>query len=468
MAQRLLFPALYALEVLGKLPDGPIIGYALEDWSDQKFRSHIREGIEAQATKVREGAWKSLASRLRYMSGALTLKDVKRLADVVTGPALFYLALPPGLFAQAATALAKGGLQEDGDGFRRLVIEKPFGHDVASAGELNSQLHEHWREEQIFRIDHFLGKETVQNLLVFRFSNRFLEPVLNCHHVEQVQITVAETLGLEGRYRYYDGIGCLRDMLQNHLMQLFTLTAIEPPSVWDADVLRGHKVEVLKSVRPLRFDDLIEHAARGVYTGGESNGERVPGYRDEPGIAEDSRTETFAALKFHIDNWRWSGVPFYLRSGKRLAADVSEIAIQFKEPPTKLFQRTPIEQVDPNWLVFRLQPHESIDLVAQAKVPGLDLETHDVILHTEYSREEHDSSAYEQLILDVIEGDHTPFLRFDEVEEAWRILEPVLEAWEKGQPEEYVAGSRGPNSQYRLLEHGHVWRPIVDPTGIGH
>jgi glucose-6-phosphate 1-dehydrogenase len=465
MARRLLFPALYELEVRGRLPAGPIVGYALEDWDDDRFRDAVRAGIAAQVPAVQDAAWRSLSGRMQYLSGQLDAAGLGRLGAKIDGAAIFYLALPPGLFAQAATALADAGLHDGGGAARRLVIEKPFGHDRASAEALNAQLHARWREDQIFRIDHFLGKETVQNLLVFRFSNRFLEPVLNSHHIAQVQITVAETLGLEGRYRYYDGIGCLRDMLQNHLMQLFTLTAIEPPSLYDADVLRDHKVEVLKSVRPFTAAALDGSAARGVYTAGHIGSEAVPGYREEPGIPAGSSTETFAALKFHVDNWRWTGVPFYLRSGKRLAAGLSEIAIQFREPPTRLFQRTAIEQVDPNWLVFRLKPHESIDLIAQAKVPGLALEAHDVTLHADYRREDdRDSAAYEQLILDVIEDDHTSFLRFDEVEEAWRLLDPILQAWGDGQPEPYAAGSRGPDGQDRLLEPGHAWRPIAEPS----
>jgi glucose-6-phosphate 1-dehydrogenase len=372
------------------------------------------------------------------------------------------------MFADAARSLARARLDGERTGWRRLVIEKPFGTSLESALELNAQLHRDWSEEQIYRIDHYLGKETVQNLLVFRFANRFLDPVLNSHHVAQVQITAAETIGIEGRYRYYDGIGALRDMIQNHLMQLFTLTAIEPPALWDAEVLRSHKVEVLKAVRPVAPEDAAAVASRGQYVSGRVNGSQVLGYRDEEGVPDDSETETFAAVKFFVDNWRWKDVPFYLRSGKRLARDVTEIAIQFREPATWLFRETPLEHVEPNWLIFRIRPRESVQLTALAKQPGLELETRQVALEAGYARaSDQPASAYEQLLLDLLEGDTTPFLRFDEVEWAWRVLQPVLDAWEAGAPELYRSGDEGPRSQHAILEAGHEWRPLRTTAAHG-
>ena len=461
LTRRLLAPALYRLHTIGKLPNLAIHGYAVEDWSSEHFRDHIHESLKAFARDFREDDWPGFATHLSYTKGDITAAQLTQLKDQVKGPVLFYLALPPQLFAQAAQGLGQAGLADEGQGWRRLVVEKPFGWNLASAEALRQSLHTTWQESQILRIDHFLGKETVQNLMVFRFANRFLEPVWNSDHIAQVQITAAETLGLEGRFRYYDSAGALRDMLQNHLMQLFTLTAMEPPSVWDGEVLRDHKVEVLRSVRPIEAGRVNRHAVRGQYVAGQGAGQKVPGYLEEKGIPGNSITETFAALKLYVDNWRWRGVPFYLRSGKRLAADYWEIAIGFKEVPARLFETASIEPIPANWLVFRMKPDECIDLVAWAKEPGLEVKTRKVVLSTPYKLAgDVEFSAYEQLLLDAFEGDRSHFLRSDEVEWAWRILDPVISAWESGNPGLYVAGSQGPDAQNRLLEDGHVWRKI--------
>jgi glucose-6-phosphate 1-dehydrogenase len=465
LTQRLLMPALYRLHRLGLTPGLRIVGYAKEDWSRQRFEHHIHKALKAFAPDYAAGAWRRFSKQLDYVGGELVPADLARLKDELAPTALFYLALPPPLFGPAAQALGEAGFADaPRGGWRRLVVEKPFGTDLASAQKLREQMHAHWDETQILRIDHFLGKEATQNLMVFRFANRFLEPVWNARHIAQVQITYAETLGVEKRAAYYDHIGALRDMLQNHLMQLFSLVAIEPPASWDdADVLRNHKVEVLRSVERIDPRDVDRSAVRGQYRAGKLGRRKLAAYRSEPGVARDSRIETFAALRLQIDNWRWQGVPFYLRSGKRLASDASEIAVQFHAVPGALPGGM---RVDNNWLVFRMKPQQGMHLLANAKLPGLKLSGHQITLSAPYFKEdEQEFSAYEQLLLDAVGGERSHFLRFDEVEWSWRLLEPVLKHWQKGTPDFYAAGSEGPASQKRLLDAGQHWRPIALPDG---
>ncbi|PSR21743.1 MAG: glucose-6-phosphate dehydrogenase [Sulfobacillus acidophilus] len=457
LTYRLLMPAIFRLHQMGQWLS-PVVGYAPDAWDDNAFKEHVHTGLKEFVPSFDEKTWDTFSLLLSFQRGELAGKDFEGLSKAVgDGPAVFYLALPPSLFGTAAQGLADAKLNTALNGARRLVVEKPFGHDLASAETLRMQLHQGWQEEQIFRIDHFLGKETAQNLLVFRLTNRFLESIWDAEHIRSVQITYAETLGLEGRWRYYDQAGALRDMLQNHLMQLFTLVAMDPPATWAADSLHNHKTEVLRAVRPIEPSEVDQRAVRGQYLAGTVAEQAVPGYLQEPHIPAQSTTETFAALKLWVDNWRWHGVPFYLRSGKRLARDYAEVAIQLKEVPRGLFG-----EGHENWLIFRMKPDEAIDMVVWSKEPGLVLNTRRRILSTPYRRqEEMEYSAYEQLLLAVLQGDRTPFPRYDEVEEAWRIVDPVLQAWAHGRPHGYPAGSEGPSQQDQLMQSGIAWRHLL-------
>jgi glucose-6-phosphate 1-dehydrogenase len=410
-----------------------------------------------------------LARRLHFLRGDLNEAEAyerlrERLRDTAGMPAnlVFYLAVAPRHYGEVADNLAAQGLHEQGKGWTRLVVEKPFGFDLESASILDERLHRCFAEDQIYRIDHYLGKSTVQNVLVFRFANLMLEPLWNRNYIDHVQISHSEARGIEERAGFYDGVGALRDMIQSHMLQMLTLVAMEPPPSLDAEALRDEKVKVLRSIRPIPRQAVHAHAFRAQYRGGEVDGEKLPGYLEEPGVAHSSTTETYAALKLYIDNWRWRNVPFYLRTGKRMAETSSLISIRFKHPPQQLFRHTAIEQLKPNWILLNIQPNECMRVEIQVKQPGLQMRT---------QTERLDAStctigashidAYEALILDVIEGDHSLFLRYDEVNWAWQVVDPVLKLWvtERDYIHTYPAGSWGPHEATRLFDRDDQdWR----------
>ena len=463
LTKRLLFPAIHRLMSTGRVSASTrLIGFAMEDWTTEQFLANLHDGVSSYGDGVDETVWAQISSTATYVKGELDGAHVGALTSLITGPAVFYLALPPPLFGTAATALGEVGLADETSGWRRLVIEKPFGTSLDTAAALQTQLRTHWQEQQLFRIDHFLGKDTVQNMLVFRLANRFVEAIWNSANIAQVQVTAAETLGLEGRWRYYDKAGALRDMIQNHLMQLFALCAMEPPAVWDGEVLRDHKVELLRAVRSIVPDDVVTSAIRGQYGEGTINNSSVVAYRAEENIAPTSTTETYAAVKLFVDNWRWQGVPFVLRSGKHLAGGVTEIALELRDPPLRLFTTAAMEVSEPTWIVLRLRPDETIEIDAIAKKAGLGLETERIVLSaTDTSVGGADYSAYEQLILDVILGDPSHFIRGDEAQEAWRIVQPVLDAWAGGgEPLSYAAGTDGPTPPDGFFDHQRSWRAL--------
>lgn len=445
LAARKLFPALYQLECVRYLPEEVrVVGVGRKPWSEADFEAHVRESLEKFEGNLEPGILARLLKRLCYRVIDFSPQSFQILAQDAAPSSLFYLSLPPDSFPVVATGLGEVGLSREDQGFRRLVIEKPFGHDLQSAMELQATLTQHWHEDQILRIDHFLGKETVQNILVFRFANSWLEPLWNAQHIAQVQITAAESIGIEGRGAFYDKVGAVRDMVQNHMMQLLTFSALEPPPRLEADLLRNEKNKVLRSVRPLQPDDMV----RGQYRG----------YLEEAGVAA-SQTETFAALRLYLDNWRWKGVPFYLRTGKALAKKKTTIAVQFRDPPTQLFSDTPFDPGS-GWVVLELQPNESMHIEVQVKTPGLQFASRPVVLSTPYKNggEGRELSAYATLMLDGLKGDRSLFIRFDEVEWAWRLLEPVLGSHQA--TELYSVGSEGPAGQHYLMQDHQRWRPL--------
>lgn len=445
LAARKLFPAIYELEAAGYLPEElRIVGVGRKPWSEPEFDQSVRKALAEFQGRPDGEVVERLLKRATYRQMDFSRESFEALAKDSAPSSLFYLSLPPDAFPVVGIGLGEAGLaKESGSHFRRLVIEKPFGHDLKSALKLQATLTQYWDERQILRIDHFLGKEMVQNILVFRFANSWLEPLWNAQHIAQVQITAAESIGIEGRGAFYDKVGAVRDMVQNHMMQLLTLSALEPPPRLEADLLRNEKNKVLRSARPLSSSDIV----RGQYAG----------YLEEAGV-KHSNTETFAALRLYLDSWRWKGVPFYLRTGKALSKKRTTIAVQFREPPAQLFTGT---HCDPgsSWVVLELQPNESLHLEMQVKTPGLQFGARPVTLSTPYSNGEgHELSAYATLILDALEGDASLFIRFDEVEWAWRLIEPVLEANQP--PETYAVGSDGPAGQHYLMEEHHRWRSL--------
>jgi glucose-6-phosphate 1-dehydrogenase len=474
LAATKLLPALYHLESQALLPEVTnFIATARRPWDAAAWRAHMEETVRAAlADQFDVQLFDKFARRVTYVAGDLTdAQTYQRLLAQLNQPKavpcsnmVFYLAIKPSEFAPVANNLAAVGLNRP-HGLHRVVVEKPFGEDLDSAQRLNETLHKHFDEQQIYRIDHYLGKETVQNLIVFRFANLMIEPLWNRNFIDSVQISVAESAGISTRADYYDKTGALRDMLQNHLMQLLTLVAMEPPPAFEANALRDEKVKVLRSIRPIARRALHSHAVRAQYAAGIVDGKPIPGYQQEEGVEPGSMTETFVAVKFLIDNWRWRGVPFYLRTGKRLERNQSLIAIRFKHPPQQLFHETPLEDMAPNWVVLSLQPTESMELEIHARQPGLGMHTRMIRMNAGFrGGDERPIEAYEALLLEIMRGNPTNFIRFDEVEWAWRVVEPILEYWsqERDHIHTYPAGGWGPEAANRLFEWDYQsWRNAV-------
>ncbi len=471
LTRRKLLPALYRLSRDQHLPARfSIVGVAREEFGDDGFRDLFRESLRefADAHEDDEVA-RSIGVRMRYIGG--DFKDpaiYQRLAAVIAesgpGGVLFYLAIPPGAYPNVIEQLGAAGLAAPSDaGWRRVIIEKPFGTDLQTARELNQIVHRHFDEEQVFRIDHYLGKETVQNLMVFRFANGMFEPIWNRRYIDHVQITAAETVGVERRAAYYEGAGALRDMVQNHLMQLLALVAMEPPIAFTADSVRDRKMDALLSVQPLVVGDSV---VRAQYRGGWVAGAEVPGYRGEPGVAPGSATETFVALRMQLDSWRWAGVPFYLRTGKRLPKRTTEIAIQFRRPPLQIFKRVSQSSVAPNLLIINVQPDEGISVRFEAKLPGTRMQLAPVMMNFRYGMAFGGSvpEAYETLLLDALLGDSTLFARHDFVESSWALISPVHERWRADALTElpgYEAGEwGGPEADALIERDGRRWRTL--------
>jgi glucose-6-phosphate 1-dehydrogenase len=474
LSRKKLMPAVYDLANRGLLPPGfSLVGFARRDWADQDFAKEVHDAVRQYArTPFREASWRQLSQGFRFVPGEFSDDDAfDRLAETVhslddqqgtCGNYAFYLSIPPKFFGVVCKQLARSGLAEpdNPDQWRRVVIEKPFGHDLASARDLNSTVESIFPPDAIFRIDHYLGKETVQNIMALRFANQLFEPIWNAHFVDHVQITMAEDVGIESRAGYYDGIGAARDVIQNHLLQLLALVGMEEPVSFDASDLRAEKEKVLSAVR--LPPDLSRHTARGQYTEGWAGGVKVPGFLQEEGIPADSRTETYAAIRLDIDTRRWAGVPFYLRTGKRLGRKVTEVAVVFERAPHLPFESTATEELGENALVVRVQPDEGITMRFGSKVPGTAMEVRDVTMDFGYGHSftEDSPEAYERLILDVLLGDPPLFPRHEEVELSWQILDPIERYWARyGSPEPYTAGSWGPASATEMLARdGRVWR----------
>jgi glucose-6-phosphate 1-dehydrogenase len=468
LTYRKLVPALYTLAVEGRLPEQyAVVGVARSDFDDNAFLTHLKVGVQenARLSPHDDGIWDAFASHLCYLQGdyddPATYAALGRLLGDMDsrhgtgGNCLFYLATPPQLYPVIVGQLGRAALNHNQGGYVRIIIEKPFGHDMDSARALNDEVHEVFEESQVYRIDHYLGKETVQNLMVFRFGNAIFEPIWNRNYVDHVQITVAETVGVEQRVGFYEQAGVLRDVFQNHLLQLLTLTAMEPPAAFNAKFLRDEKVKVLQAMHPHTAEEIAANTVRGQYRT----------YRDERGVAPGSETATFAAMRLFVDNWRWQGVPFYLRSGKMLAAKLSEITVQFKDVPHKLFPPASMDGPHANFLSLRIQPDEGMHLRFETKTPGTGMRARSVEMDFNFGEEFGQAAlpdAYERLLLDALIGDASLFARADEIELSWQVIDPIIATWlELNAPplEFYEKGSWGPPEADKLLTcTGRHWR----------
>ncbi len=478
LTQRKLMPALYNLTREGLLPaQFAVVGVARTEMDDAAFRDKMHAAVveHSRSGDPTPVVWESFANRLFYLP--LRAYDdtpsyealSARLAELdvrfgTGGNRLFYLSTPPSVAGEIIDGLDHAGLADPSDGWRRIIVEKPFGYDIDSSRELNGHLLRVFSEDEVFRIDHYLGKETVQNLLVLRFANTIFEPIWDRRYVDQIQITVAEQVGVEGRGGYYDEAGALRDIIQNHGLQLLSLTAMEPPIAFDARQVRDEKLKVLLSVQTPGPVEAARQTVRGQYTAGIIGGEPAPGYREEHGVRPDSTTETYVAMRLELDTWRWAGVPFYLRTGKRLPKRATEIAIEFRSPPLILFPTTSLGSVRPNLLVINIQPDEGVSIRFEAKVPGQAMWMRPVYMDFRYGATfaEQQPEAYERLILDALLGDATLFTRADEVEAQWNIIQPILDGWQHAPaPEGYPSGSWGPAGADAFIEaSGRRWRRL--------
>jgi glucose-6-phosphate 1-dehydrogenase len=476
LTQRKLVPAFYNLAADGLLdPATAVVGFARREKTDESFRAEMEEAVRRHSRQGFDPAvWQRLATGIHYVQGSFEdagayAELARKLEEIdgrlgIPGNRLYYLATPPAHYPEIVRHLGAAGGRA-GAGFTRIIVEKPLGHDLGTARELNGVLSSAFAEDEIFRIDHYLGKETVQNILVFRLGNGIFEPLWNQRYVDHVQITVAETLGIEGRATYFETAGTARDMLQNHMLQLLTLVAMEPPVRFEADAVRDEKVKVIRSLKPPAGEEAGRSMVRAQYRAGAVGGEPVPGYLEEPGVAADSTTETYIALRLEIDNWRWAGTPFYLRAGKRFPKRATEIAIVFRKPPTSVFQRLGCGAIEPNVLALRIQPDEGISLSFGSKAPGqaihIDPVRMDFLYETSFGSTP--PEAYERLILDAIVGDATLFARRDEVELAWELVDRVRGAFGRGVPtmSAYAAGTWGPAEAEALIgRDGRRWRRL--------
>ena len=472
---RKLIPAIYNLWLDSWIPEEfVVIGVSRDKYTGPEFEKHLHEGVDkfSRRGKTKKNEWDIFAKYLSFQQGefntastyAAIKKQIKALEKKwkVTANRIFYLAVPPNAFEEISMRIGSSGIAEN-KLKSRIVVEKPFGHDLESAINLNALLHSNFDETQIYRIDHYLGKETVQNILAFRFANALYEPIWNRNYIDSIQITVAEELGVENRGNYYETAGALRDMIQNHLLQLLCLITMEPPVSFEADEVRNRKVDVLNALQKINPEEVHQYAARGQYGAGWIKGKKVIGYRQEPDVSKDSTIETFVALKLYMDNWRWQGVPFYLRTGKRMDETISVITIQFKSPPYQLFPAQAISNWQPNRLILSIQPHMGISTRFQAKRPGLKMVLYPVDMHFDYNESYTSGTpeAYETLLLDIMEGDTTLFMRADQVEAAWKVLMPVINSWAANPPNNfpnYKAGSQGAeDAEILIAKDGHSW-----------